>query len=140
MLWYWWQMNALMVKILFPQMIQKGNTEHTYVTDLSLRFSKFYIYELLYNSNTVLYQFLELGTSDITFMGRDQQLKWLSFSLYPFSFFLYSPFIGYESGIAIFAWRVDWNYTYNPLNFLIQAYIYPYLWPAKKAMNKKVFD
>ena len=26
-------------------------------------------------------------------MGRDQELKWLAFSLYPLSFFLYSPFI-----------------------------------------------
>ena len=25
-------------------------------------------------------------------MGRDQELKWLAFSLYPFSFFLYSPY------------------------------------------------
>ena len=42
----------------------------------------------MYNFNTVLYQFLE---SDITFMGRDQELKWFAFSLYPLSFFLYSP-------------------------------------------------
>ena len=44
-----------------------------------------------YKLDTVLYQFLETGTSDITFMGRDQELKWLAFSLYPLSFFLYSP-------------------------------------------------
>jgi len=43
--------------------------------DLSLRFSKFYIYELSYNFNTVVYQFHETGTSDKTFMGRDQELK-----------------------------------------------------------------
>ena len=60
--------------------------------DLSLRFSKFYIYEFSYNFNTVLYQFLETGTSDKTFMGRDQELKRLAFSLYPLSFFLYCPF------------------------------------------------
>ena len=60
--------------------------------DLSLRFSKLYIYELSYNFNTVLNQFLERGTSDKTFMGHDQELKLLSFSLYPLSFFLYSPF------------------------------------------------
>ena len=60
--------------------------------DSSLRFSKFYIYELSYNFNTFLYQFLETGTSDKTFMGRDQELKWLAFSLYSLSFFLYSPF------------------------------------------------
>ena len=40
----------------------------------------------------VVNQFLEIGTSDITFMGRDQELKWLAFSPYPLSFFLYSPF------------------------------------------------
>ena len=28
----------------------------------------------------------------MTFMGRDQELKWLAFSLYPHSFFLYCPF------------------------------------------------
>jgi len=60
--------------------------------DLSLRFSKFYIYEFSYNFNTVLYQFLETGKSDKTFMGHDQELKWLAFSLYPLSFFPYSPF------------------------------------------------
>ena len=30
-------------------------------------------------------------------MGRDQELKWLAFSLYPLSFFLYSPFNLYKS-------------------------------------------
>ena len=48
--------------------------------------------EFLYNFDTVLYQFLEIGTSDITFMGCDQELKWLAFSLYPLSLFLYSLF------------------------------------------------
>ena len=43
--------------------------------DLSLRFYQFYTYELSYDLNTVLYQFLETGTSDKTFMGRDQELK-----------------------------------------------------------------
>ena len=28
----------------------------------------------------------------MTFMGRDRELKCLAFSLYPLSFFLYSPF------------------------------------------------
>jgi len=28
----------------------------------------------------------------MTFMGRDQELKWLAFSLYPLLFFLYCPF------------------------------------------------
>ena len=43
-----------------------------------------YIYEFSNKFDTVLYQFLETGTSDITFMGLDQELKWLAFSLYPF--------------------------------------------------------
>ena len=51
----------------------------------------------MYNFSTVLYQFLETGTSDKTFMGRDQELKWLAFGLYPLSFFLYSPFNLYKS-------------------------------------------
>ena len=50
--------------------------------DFSFRFSKFYIFEFSYNFNTVVYQFLETGTSDKTFMGRDQELKWLAFNLY----------------------------------------------------------
>ena len=41
----------------------------------------------------VVSQFLEIGTSDITFKGRDRELKWLAFSPYPLSFYLYSPFL-----------------------------------------------
>ena len=51
-----------------------------------------YIYEFSYKIDTVLYQFLETGTSDITFMGRYQVQKGLDFSLYPLSFFRYSLF------------------------------------------------
>ena len=53
--------------------------------------SKLYIYEFAYKFDTVLYKFLETGTSDKTFMGRDQELKWLAFRLYPLSFFLDCP-------------------------------------------------
>ena len=52
----------------------------------------FNIKKFSYKFDTVLYQFLETGTSDITFMGCDQELKWSAFSLYPLPFFLYSPF------------------------------------------------
>ena len=55
-------------------------------------YTELYLYEFSYKFDIVLYQFLETGTSDITFMGRDQELKWLAFSLYPLSFFLCSPF------------------------------------------------
>ena len=37
-------------------------------------------------------------------MGRDQELKWLAFSLYPLSFFLYCPFnqwICYEGVVSV---------------------------------------
>ena len=43
----------------------------------------------MYKFDTVLFQFLETWTSEITLMGHDQELKWLAFSLYPLSFFLY---------------------------------------------------
>ena len=41
------------------------------------------ILEFSYNLVTVLYNFLETGTSDNTIIGRDQLLKVLDFSLYP---------------------------------------------------------
>ena len=44
---------------------------------------------ILYKFDTVLYQFLETETSKRILMGL---LKCLGFSLYPLSFFLYSPF------------------------------------------------
>ena len=34
-------------------------------------------------------------------MGRDRELKWLAFSLYPLSFFLYSPFKGFPFTITL---------------------------------------
>ena len=34
-------------------------------------------------------------------MGRNQELKWLAFCLYPLSFFLYSPFIAFNLVIHI---------------------------------------
>ena len=42
--------------------------------------------------DTVLYQFLETGTSDRRLIGIFQNLRFSGFSLYPLSFFLYSPF------------------------------------------------
>jgi len=47
---------------------------------------------LLTSSDTVLFQFLKTGTSDRCLVGLNQLLKFQSFSLYPLSFFLYSPF------------------------------------------------
>ena len=64
-----------------------------YFQDIHFSFSFYYIYEFSYKFDTVFfYQFLETGTSDITFMGRNQELKRVAFSLYPLLFFLYSPF------------------------------------------------
>ena len=41
------------------------------------------LWQRLNSFDTVLYQFLEAETSDITFMGRDQILKLLAFAAYP---------------------------------------------------------
>ena len=65
-------------------------------------YTKFYIYRFSYKFDTVLYQFLETGTWDRTLMGLHQLLKCLGFSLYPFSFFLYSPF---KISIEHYCWR-----------------------------------
>jgi len=50
-----------------------------------------YKYEFWYNFDTVLYQFLETGSSDWTNIDQDQRLKFLGFILYPLSFKLSSP-------------------------------------------------
>ena len=47
-------------------------------TALSLVGVLLHIYEFSY-FDTVLYKFLETGTSDNSFMGREQELKWLAF-------------------------------------------------------------
>ena len=44
------------------------------------------------NLTQFFYQFLETETSDRTREGFDKLLSNLGFSLYPFSFFLFSPF------------------------------------------------
>ena len=44
-------------------------------TALSLEGVLLHIYDFSYNFDTVSYKFLEIGTSDITFMGLDQELK-----------------------------------------------------------------
>ena len=46
-------------------------------------------YKFFYKFDTVLYQFFETGTSDRTLIGLQ---KCLGFSLYPLSFFHYTPF------------------------------------------------
>ena len=46
-----------------------------------------------YNVDTVLYQFLETGTSDNTQIGHDQLPKCLGFNLHHHSFYLNSPVI-----------------------------------------------
>ena len=46
-------------------------------------FTKLYIYKFSYKFDTVLYQFLETGTSDGTLMGLNKPLKYIGFSLIP---------------------------------------------------------
>ena len=45
-----------------------------------------YLYELSYNFDTVLYQFLETGTLDRSLIGIAQRLRFSGFCLYPFHF------------------------------------------------------
>jgi len=47
-----------------------------------------HVYEFSYKFDTVLYQFLETGSSDKYTV---QRLRFSGFILYPLSFFLYSP-------------------------------------------------
>ena len=49
------------------------------------------MYTFWYNFDTVLYKFLETGTSDICLIYIVQLLRFSGFSLYPLSFFLSSP-------------------------------------------------
>jgi len=44
-----------------------------------------------YNFDTVLYQFLEIGTSEWTLIGLDQLQKFLGFSLHPAFYFPLLP-------------------------------------------------
>ena len=50
------------------------------------------LFTIWYNFDTVLYQFLETGASDRCLICIVQNLRLAGFSLYPLSFFLYSPF------------------------------------------------
>jgi len=59
---------------------------------LRISYKILHIYVFWYNFDTVLYQFLETGTSDRTLICLNQLLRFSDFSLYPLSFFLYSPF------------------------------------------------
>ena len=61
---------------------------------LRILYKIWYIY-VLYNFDTVLYQFLETGTSDRCLICIVQNLRFSGFSLYPLAFFLYSPFKRY---------------------------------------------
>ena len=57
-----------------------------------------YIYTFCYNFDTVLCQLLETGTSDRCIL---QLLRFSGFSLYPLSFFLYSPFKYNQKSMSI---------------------------------------
>jgi len=54
-------------------------------------FIQLHIYEFSYKFDTVLYQFLETGTSDSCLICIVQRLRFSGFILYPLSFFFYSP-------------------------------------------------
>ena len=58
-----------------------------------------YIYEFSYKFDTLLYQFLETGTSDRCFIYIVQLLRFSGFILYPHSFLLYSPFNNWPGSV-----------------------------------------
>ena len=68
----------------------------TYLLNMVCLYYEFYtksdIYTIWYTFYTVLYQFLETGTSDRCLIYIIINLRFSGFSLYPLSFFLYSPF------------------------------------------------
>ena len=55
--------------------IETETRDHEIYEKINDIYTKLYKYEISYTFDTVLYQFLETGTSDITFMGRDQELN-----------------------------------------------------------------
>ena len=61
--------------------------------------TKTHIYEFSYIFDTVLYQFLETGTSDRTHIGLDQQQNIWGFRLNSFSFYINSSFQGVFSSL-----------------------------------------
>ena len=60
-----------------------------------------YIYTFCYNFDTVLCQLLETGTSDRCLIYIVQLLRFSGFSLYPLSFFPYSPFKYIQTSMSI---------------------------------------
>ena len=81
-------------------------------------YTKHYINKFLFKYDTVLYKFLKTKTSDRTFMGRDQELKCLGFSLYPLSFFFYSPFKS-EWDIQDFSLKLYYAFSLKWLNEIL---------------------
>ena len=78
---------------------------------LQILYKILHIYTFWYNFDTVLYQFLETGTSDRTFVCLNQLLRFSGFSLYPLSFFLYSPFNTEQ--LEEFHWNSGLRFTYG---------------------------
>ena len=64
-------------KIIFSKYATNLKTK---ISQRKLIVTKLYIYEFLYKFYKVLYHFIEKGTSDWTFVGHDQELKWLAFT------------------------------------------------------------
>jgi len=99
--WQWYYDTALpLVKILVMwycnvsiilSIISLKNTKYDLFKTWNIIPNLMYIYMVWYNFDTVLYKFLETGTSGRTLICLDQLLKCLGFSLYPPSCFLNSP-------------------------------------------------
>ena len=80
----------------------------------------------------VVNQYHEIRTSDITCMGRDRELKWFAFSLYPLSFFLNSPFNKIICNLCHSSWGA------RPTNLLIKEPIDPTDQPTNQVTNQRI--
>ena len=95
---------------------------------------KYYIQIIIraYRKNfvTVLYQFLETGTSDRTNTGRDLLIKFLGFRLYPQAFY-FNITVASNTPLKHF-------FRSNTSNNLFTSYINFFLWRAKMKDDKKL--
>ena len=70
-----------------------------------------------YKFDTVLYKFLQTGTSDKCLIGIVQLLRFSGFSLYPLSFFLYSPVKHFKNPFNFFNKNLKIKLTFYRLFF-----------------------
>jgi len=89
---------------------------------LQILYKILHINTFWYNFDTVLYQFLETGTSDRCLICLNQLPRFSGFRLYPLSFFLYSPFNTEQLEVSLeFRFKVYIRYYF--LKFVLISFI-----------------